>query len=74
MGTIQVKFDNAKQFEQLIAFLQKLKFEFNIAPSDDPFSADIIAGADVHDAYKASLKVLSVDWDSPEDDHWDNYN
>ena len=28
---------------------------------------------DIHGAYKASIPVLAGDWDSPEDDHWDNY-
>lgn len=27
----------------------------------------------VHQPYIASHAVLAQDWDSPEDDHWDNY-
>jgi hypothetical protein len=73
MGTIQVKFGNPTECEQIVDFLQKLKFEFNITSDDDPFSAVTVADADVHDAYRASLKVLAADWDSPEDDHWDNF-
>lgn len=72
MGTIQVKFENPTEFEQVINFLKKLKIEFDITSNDDPFSAVAVADADVHDAYRASLKVLATDWDSPEDDHWDN--
>lgn len=26
-----------------------------------------------HFTYKASIPVLSKDWDQPEDEHWDNY-
>ena len=28
---------------------------------------------DAHQPYLASHAVLAQDWDSPEDDHWDNY-
>ncbi|OQX21828.1 MAG: hypothetical protein BWK75_02275 [Candidatus Altiarchaeales archaeon A3] len=28
---------------------------------------------DIHSAYKRSIPVLAKDWDSPEDNHWDNY-
>lgn len=28
---------------------------------------------DVHSSYKLSIPVLAVDWDSNEDEHWNNY-
>lgn len=34
---------------------------------------NIDANDKVHQTYIASHTVLAQDWDSPEDDHWDNY-
>ncbi|MEM9884805.1 MAG: hypothetical protein AAF849_02865 [Bacteroidota bacterium] len=33
---------------------------------------DLVA-EEPHFPYKASIPVLSEDWDQAEDDHWDNY-
>ncbi|MCG9881730.1 MAG: hypothetical protein MH472_14125 [Bacteroidia bacterium] len=29
--------------------------------------------ADIHSSYKISKPVLATDWDSTEDEHWNNY-
>lgn len=29
--------------------------------------------ANIHSSYQLSMPVLAVDWDSQEDEHWDNY-
>ena len=68
--TIHINFDNADQAGKLLQFLKKLKVNYKITDSDD-FSAELVADADIHDAYKASMKVLADDWDDPENDFWD---
>jgi hypothetical protein len=72
MGTLEIKFKNIEQYNQLLAFFKKSKIEFKVTESDD-FSAETLADSDVHDSYKASMKVLADDWNDPENDHWDNY-
>jgi ATP-dependent RNA circularization protein (DNA/RNA ligase family) len=71
MSTIEIKFNNSAQLDKLLTFLKKLKVEFKLVESDI-FSAEKIADSDVHDSYKASLKVLADDWNDPQNDHWDN--
>lgn len=70
MTTVQINFKNAEQADKLLIFLKKLRVKFNITESED-YTAEIIADEDEHDAYKASMKVLSNDWDDPENDFWD---
>lgn len=36
-------------------------------------SPDKDKAEEVHQPYIASHPILAQDWDSPEDDHWDNY-
>ena len=70
MSTLEIKFNTFEQYNQVLAFLKKLKLEFKITESDD-FSAEKQADSDIHDSYKASMKVLADDWDAPENEHWD---
>jgi hypothetical protein len=60
MNKIQIKITDSKQLDSLLAFLKKLKIEFELTESN------------VHDSYKASLKALADDWNDPKNDHWDN--
>jgi hypothetical protein len=47
-----------------------MRLEFKVIP-DEIFSAISLADSDMHDNYKASMLVLSEDWDNSENDVWD---
>ncbi len=49
------------------------KIEINDIDTTSTHHIDLENINDVHYPYKASMKSLEEDWNSPEDDHWDNY-
>lgn len=67
------------KLQTLIAPIDEIKFrEFKIAALDffetvDFLYANLQDLADVHSSYELSKPVLATDWDSKEDEHWNNY-
>lgn len=71
MSILQIHFENAEQWEKVLAFLKSLKLEFKVLQAEEFAEENRVH--DVHEAYRASLPVFSEDWDAPENDHWDTY-
>ncbi len=70
--TFQINFENSEQVNKLLLFLHALKVNFKFTKSGENYDfSETLAAEDVHHPYKSSMKVLSEDWDNPEDDHWD---
>lgn len=70
MGILQIKFETAEQWQEVLALLKKLRLEYHVLRSDE--IVDELPDSDQHDAYRASIPVLADDWDDPANDHWDN--
>ena len=67
MRTLEIKFENIKQPNQLLAFLNKSNIEYVIKDSNS-FSAQIFAEKEPTKMYKNEVNALSNESDN---DHWD---
>ena len=67
MRTLEIKFENIKQPNQLLAFLNKSNIEYVIKDSDG-FSAQIFAKKDLTNTYNNAVAELVCDSDSLQSD------
>ena len=67
MRTLEIKFENIKQPNQLLAFLNKSNIEYIIKDSNS-FSAQIFAEKDLANTYKNGVNALS---NASDNDHLD---
>lgn len=72
MGILQIKFETAEQWQEVLALLKKLHLEFHVLQSEEIEIVDELPDSDQYDAYRASIPALVDDWDDPVNDHWDN--